>query len=448
MGDFIMIENHPFNVNDKGHLEVGQLDVVDLAKQYGTPLYVYDVARIRENSRVFVETFKKLNVSAQVAYASKAFSSVAMLQLVKEEGLSLDVVSEGELYTAIKAGFPVEKIHMHGNNKSRADLQMAVDYEIGCIIIDNFYEIELLADILQQSKQEMDVLFRVTPGIESETHQYIMTGNEDSKFGFNLQNDQLDEAFKLVNKYDRIKLKGLHSHIGSQIFNSKSFVLAVDMLFDKIKQWKETTNFVPEVMNFGGGFGIRYTKEDEPLPNDQHVTKIVQAVQQATSDLSIPMPEIWIEPGRSIVGDAGISLYTIGSMKDIPDVRKYVAVDGGMADNIRPALYEAKYEAVVANKANLPTEEVVSIAGKCCESGDMLIWDLPLPHVTQGDILAMFSTGAYGYAMASNYNRLQKPAVVFVENGHAQLVVQRETLDDIVKNDLPYQTELDVSSGR
>ena len=448
MGDFIMIENHPFNVNDKGHLEVGQIDVVDLAKQYGTPLYVYDVARIRENSRVFVETFKKLNVSAQVAYASKAFSSIAMLQLVKEEGLSLDVVSEGELYTAIKAGFPVEKIHMHGNNKSRADLQMAVDYKIGCIIIDNFYEIELLADILQQSKQEMDVLFRVTPGIESETHQYIMTGNEDSKFGFNLQNDQLDEAFKLVNKYDRIKLKGLHSHIGSQIFNSKSFVLAVDMLFDKIKQWKETTNFVPEVMNFGGGFGIRYTKEDEPLPNDQHVTKIVQAVQQATSDLSIPMPEIWIEPGRSIVGDAGISLYTIGSMKDIPDVRKYVAVDGGMADNIRPALYEAKYEAVVANKANLPTEEVVSIAGKCCESGDMLIWDLPLPHVTQGDILAMFSTGAYGYAMASNYNRLQKPAVVFVENGHAQLVVQRETLDDIVKNDLPYQTELDVSSGR
>lgn len=443
-----MIENHPFNVNDKGHLEVGQIDVVDLAKRYGTPLYVYDVARIRENSRVFVETFKKLNVSAQVAYASKAFSSIAMLQLVKEEGLSLDVVSEGELYTAIKAGFPVEKIHMHGNNKSRADLQMAVDYKIGCIIIDNFYEIELLADILQQSKQEMDVLFRVTPGIESETHQYIMTGNEDSKFGFNLQNDQLDEAFKLVNKYDRIKLKGLHSHIGSQIFNSKSFVLAVDMLFDKIKQWKETTNFVPEVMNFGGGFGIRYTKEDEPLPNDQHVTKIVQAVQQATSDLSIPMPEIWIEPGRSIVGDAGISLYTIGSMKDIPDVRKYVAVDGGMADNIRPALYEAKYEAVVANKANLPTEEVVSIAGKCCESGDMLIWDLPLPHVTQGDILAMFSTGAYGYAMASNYNRLQKPAVVFVENGHAQLVVQRETLDDIVKNDLPYQTELDVSSGR
>ncbi len=443
-----MIENHPFNVNDKGHLEVGQLDVVDLAKQYGTPLYVYDVARIRENSRVFVETFKKLNVSAQVAYASKAFSSVAMLQLVKEEGLSLDVVSEGELYTAIKAGFPVEKIHMHGNNKSRADLQMAVDYEIGCIIIDNFYEIELLADILQQSKQEMDVLFRVTPGIESETHQYIMTGNEDSKFGFNLQNDQLDEAFKLVNKYDRIKLKGLHSHIGSQIFNSKSFVLAVDMLFDKIKQWKETTNFVPEVMNFGGGFGIRYTKEDEPLPNDQHVTKIVQAVQQATSDLSIPMPEIWIEPGRSIVGDAGISLYTIGSMKDIPDVRKYVAVDGGMADNIRPALYEAKYEAVVANKANLPMGEIVSIAGKCCESGDMLIWDLPVPHVTQGDILAMFSTGAYGYAMASNYNRLQKPAVIFVENGHAQLVVQRETLDDIVKNDLPYETDIEVSSGR
>lgn len=444
----MLIENHPFSVNDKGHLEIGQIDAVDLAKQYGTPLYVYDVNLIRENCRIFMETFKQLGVNAQVAYASKAFSSIAMLQVVDSEGLSLDVVSEGELYTAIKAGFPVEKIHMHGNNKSFQELQMAVDYEIGCIIIDNFYEIDVLERILQHADKQMDVLLRITPGIESETHEYIMTGNEDSKFGFNLQNGQAEEAFKRVVDHPQIKLKGLHSHIGSQIFNSKSFVLAVDLLFDCIEAWRKDTMFTPEVMNFGGGFGIRYTKEDEPIPNDYHVKEIVKAVQQAVERLDIPMPEIWVEPGRSIVGNAGISLYTVGAMKDIPDVRKYVSVDGGMADNIRPALYDAKYEAVIANKANAATEEIISIAGKCCESGDMLIWDLPVPAITHGDILAVFATGAYGYAMASNYNRLQKPAVVFVENGNSQLVVERETLEDIVKKDLIYKKQLDVSSGR
>ena len=444
----MMIGNHPFSVNEKGHLEVGQLDVVDIAEQFGTPLYVYDVSIIRENCRVFVDTFKQLNIASQVTYASKAFSSVAILQVIEEEGLSLDVVSEGELYTAIKAGFPMDKVHMHGNNKSRQELQMAVDHEIGCIIIDNFYEIELLEEILQKANKNIDVLLRVTPGIESETHQYIMTGNEDSKFGFNLQNGQADKAFERIIHHPHIKLKGLHSHIGSQIFNPKSFVLAVDLLFEKIKEWQVSNQFVPEVMNFGGGFGIRYTKDDEPLPNDYHVKEIVKAVQASVQNLAIPMPEIWIEPGRSIVGDAGISLYTTGSTKDIPDVRKYISVDGGMADNIRPALYEAKYEAVIANKANVPPKETVSIAGKCCESGDMLIWNIPVPEVEPGDIVAMFSTGAYGYAMASNYNRLTKPAVVFVENGVAQLVVKRETLDDIVKNDLPYSKEKNVSSGR
>src|SRR5690625_4161995 len=444
----MMIGNHPFSVNEKGHLEVGQLDVVDIAEQFGTPLYVYDVSIIRENCRVFVDTFKQLNIASQVTYASKAFSSVAILQVIEEEGLSLDVVSEGELYTAIKSGFPMDRVHMHGNNKSRQELQMAVDHQVGCIIIDNFYEMELLEDVLQQSNKTMDVLLRVTPGIESETHQYIMTGNEDSKFGFNVENGQIDEAFQRIIHHPQMKLKGLHSHIGSQIFNPKSFILAVELLFAKIKEWKTTTQFIPEVMNFGGGFGIRYTKDDDPLPNDYHVKEIVKAVQASTEAIDIPMPEIWIEPGRSIVGDAGISLYTIGYTKDIPEVRKYIAVDGGMADNIRPALYEAKYEAVIANKANAPVAETVSIAGKCCESGDMLIWDIPLPEIEHGDIIAMFSTGAYGYAMASNYNRLAKPAIVFVENGIAQLVVQRESLDDIIKNDLPYSKQKNVSSGR
>ena len=448
MEDFIMIENHAFQVNDKGHLEIGGIDAVQLAEEYGTPLYVYDVEKIRANCRVFTETFNDLQVSSQVTYASKAFSSIAILQVIKEEGLSLDVVSEGELYTALKADFPVERIHMHGNNKSRQELQMAVDNNIGCIIIDNFYEIELLTEILQEKNEQMDVLLRLTPGIESETHQYIMTGNEDSKFGFNLTNGQADEAFVQLKDHPYLKLKGVHSHIGSQIFNPKSFVMAVQVLFDKIKEWKQSFQFIPEVMNFGGGFGIRYTKEDDPLPNDYHVKEIVRTVKEQVNDINIPMPEIWIEPGRSIVGDAGVSLYTIGSMKDIPNIRKYIAVDGGMSDNIRPALYEAKYEAILANKATQKPADMIAVAGKCCESGDMLIWDLPLPEVEHNDILAMFSTGAYGYAMASNYNRLQKPAVVFVENGQAQVVVKRESLDDIIRNDISYLPKKKVSSGR
>src|SRR5690625_980894 len=374
----MIIDNHPFQTNQLGHLVIGGIDTVDLAEKYGTPLYVYDVSMIRENCRSFVDTFKELGVKAQVAYASKAFSSIAMLQVIKQEKLSLDVVSEGELYTALQAGFPTEKIHLHGNNKSAQELNMAIENNVGCIVVDNFHEIELLDQLLRKHDKEIDVLMRVTPGIESKTHQYIMTGNEDSKFGFNLQNGQADKAFERIIHHPHIKLKGLHSHIGSQIFNPKSFVLAVDLLFEKIKEWQVSNQFVPEVMTFGGGFGIRYTKDDEPLPNDYHVKEIVKAVQASVQNLAIPMPEIWIEPGRSIVGDAGISLYTTGSTKDIPEVRKYISVDGGMADNIRPALYEAKYEAVIANKANLPPKETVSIAGKCCESGEMKIWYIPV----------------------------------------------------------------------
>lgn len=432
------LEHHPFKVNDQGHLEIGQVDTVELAKQFGTPLYVYDVSIIRDNCRKFVDTFKKLGVKAQVTYASKAFSSIAILQVVQEEGLSLDVVSKGELYTALKANFPVEKIHFHGNNKSEEELEMAIDHNVGCIIIDNFYEIELLETLLRKKNKQMDVLIRVTPGIEAETHEYIMTGNEDSKFGFNLQNGQVEEAFYRLKDHSHIRLKGLHSHLGSQIFSPKSFVLAVEILFELISKWYNEHRYVPEVLNLGGGFGIRYTKEDEPLPNDKYVYEMVQAVEKQVNKLGIPMPEIWIEPGRSIVGNAGISLYTIGSMKEIPGVRKYVAVDGGMYENIRPALYEAKYEGVIANKANKVKEETVSFAGKCCESGDMLMWDISVPKVEPGDILAMFSTGAYGFAMASNYNRFERPAVVFVENGKAKLVVKRESLDDIIKNDLSY----------
>ncbi|WP_245830916.1 diaminopimelate decarboxylase [Sediminibacillus massiliensis] len=430
---------HPFKVNNQGHLEVGGVDTTYLAEKYGTPLFVYDVDLIRRNARSFVDTFKKLGVKAQVAYASKAFSSIAMLQVAKQENLSLDVVSQGELYTALQADFPVDKIHMHGNNKSYQELEMAVENKIGCIVIDNFYEIELLRDILGERQETMDVLLRVTPGIEAHTHDYILTGNEDSKFGFDLANGQADQAFEVLKDIDSINVLGLHCHIGSQIFETDGFELAVRKLFETLARWSRIFGFTPSVLNLGGGFGIRYTGADEPLPLNRYVEALVREVKSQTDELGLELPEIWIEPGRSIVGNTAVTIYKTGSVKEIPGVRTYVAVDGGMTDNLRPALYKAQYEAVIANKAAAPTERTVSIAGKCCESGDMLIWDIEVPRIEHGDLLAVFSTGAYGYSMSNHYNRFPKAAVVFAENGDEQLVIQRESYHDLTKNDLSYE---------
>ncbi|WP_110927551.1 diaminopimelate decarboxylase [Bacillus massiliglaciei] len=429
-------------VNERGHLEIGGVDVMDLAAEHGTPLYVYDVALIRERARGFKRTFEKLGVTAQVAYASKAFSSIAMIQLAEQEGLSLDVVSGGELYTAIQAEFPVDKIHFHGNNKSEEELHMAMDYKVGCIVVDNFSELSLLDRITSERKEKVKILLRVTPGIEAHTHDYILTGQEDSKFGFDLTSGQAEEALKQALESQGIEVLGLHCHIGSQIFQTTGFLLAAKKIIGQLKKWNAEFSYQPKVLNLGGGFGIRYTSEDEPLRPAQYVEEIVTEVKNQIADSSLSMPEIWIEPGRSLVGDAGLTLYKVGSEKDVPQVRKYLAVDGGMSDNIRPALYEAKYEAVLANRPNDPVEETVSIAGKCCESGDMLIWDLPLPKAGRGDILAVFCTGAYGYSMANNYNRIPRPAVVFAEGGEARLVIKRETYEDLVRLDLSYQQAL------
>jgi diaminopimelate decarboxylase len=429
-------------VNDQGHLEIGGVDTVELAKEYGTPLYIYDVALIRARARAFKEAFRKHGVRAQVAYASKAFSSIAMVQLAEEEGLSLDVVSGGELYTAIQAGFPSERIHFHGNNKSREELMMALDHGVGCIVVDNFYELELLEQLGKQYGKMIAILIRVTPGVEAHTHDYILTGQEDSKFGFDLNNGQAEQALERTLSSSSFSVLGIHCHIGSQIFETTGFVLAAQKIFQKIAHWKEAYGFVPAVVNLGGGFGIRYTEEDDPIPVSAYVDQIVSEVKKQVSEQNIAMPEIWIEPGRSLVGDAGTTIYSIGSRKDVPNVRHYVAVDGGMSDNIRPALYEAKYEAVLANRVLDEKNEIVSIAGKCCESGDMLIWDLPLPKAEPGDYLAVFCTGAYGYSMANNYNRIPRPAVVFVENGEAQLVVKRETYEDLVRLDVPLKTKV------
>lgn len=430
-------------VNKKGHLEIGGLDTVELAEKYGTPLYVYDIALIRERAKSFRDTFEKLGIKAQVAYASKAFSTVGMVQLVDEEGLSLDVVSGGELYTALQAGFPPSRIHFHGNNKSYDELVMAIKSGIGCVVVDNFHEIALLDEISLNYGVKTSVLLRVTPGIEAHTHDYILTGQEDSKFGFGLENGQADLAVSTVLSSLNLSLLGIHCHIGSQIFETTGFILAVTKMFGKIKDWKEEHGFVPSVLNLGGGFGIRYTSEDDPIPVSQYVEEIINEVKRHSSNINIDVPEIWIEPGRSLVGDAGTTLYSVGSRKEIPNIRNYVAIDGGMTDNIRPALYQAKYEAVLANRVHDDAEETVSIAGKCCESGDMLIWDIPLPKANSDDLLAVFCTGAYGYSMANNYNRIPRPPVVFVENGEEQLVVKRESYEDIVRLDVPLKARIE-----
>lgn len=429
-------------INEKGHLTIGGTDSVDLVKEYGTPLYVYDIQLFRERAKAFQKTFEEAGIGCQVAYASKAFSSIAIYQVAAEEGLSLDVVSAGELYTAIKAGFPKEKIHFHGNNKSREELRMAFEESIGCIVVDNFHEIGLLIELSERLQQPMNILLRVTPGIEAHTHDYITTGQEDSKFGFDLMNGQADRAFHKVYQHRFLNLLGLHCHIGSQIFDTEAFRLAAEKLAGKMAEWKTQSGYTCPVLNLGGGFGIRYTEEDEPLEPSVYVRKMIETVKETAEALAFPIPEIWIEPGRSLIGDAGTTLYTIGSMKEVPGTRKYAAVDGGMSDNIRPALYGAKYSSILANKANEPAEEPYTIAGKCCESGDKLIEDAKLPKAEAGDILGVFCTGAYGYSMASNYNRIARPAVVFAENGEHQLAVRRESLDDLIKQDLSYKQQV------
>jgi diaminopimelate decarboxylase len=422
-------------INGQGHLEISGCDAVDLVEKFGSPLFVYDEKLIRQKCQAYRAAFADSGFSYQVAYASKAFMSMAICRLVAEEGLSLDVVSGGELYTALKVGFPPERIHFHGNNKTIQELEMALDAGIGCFVVDNEYELELLHELGRERNQKVNILLRLTPGVSAHTHDYISTGQEDSKFGFGIKSGQALEAMKKALKMDHFQVLGIHSHIGSQIFETVGFVAAVEILSDFLTNLRGETDYQIKVLNVGGGFGIRYTEEDTPLSPEQYIGPIIDVVRQQFDRASYSLPEIWIEPGRSLVGDAGTTLYTVGSIKNIPGIRKYVAVDGGMTDNIRPALYQSRYEAMLANRANELPAEVVSIAGKCCETGDMLIWDIALPLVHSGDILAVSCTGAYGYAMASNYNRIARPAVLFVNDGHAEVVIERETYDDLISRD-------------
>ena len=426
-------------LNAAGHLTIGGCDAVDLAHQFGTPLVVYDVQQIRQQIRAFKRVFEENNVDYAVSYASKAFSAIAMYQVVAAEGAHVDVVSGGELYTAIKAGFPMADVSFHGNNKSREELEMAIDHHVGTIMIDNFHEIELLADVLEKLDAHVDVMLRITPGISAHTNKYIQTGQVDSKFGFDLQSGQADEALAKVLENPRMQMKGLHAHIGSQIFELAGFEGVAKKLVEVAAHWQEKFNYQAAVINVGGGFGIRYVKDDTPLAPEEFVAAIIKAIKAEIKETNLAMPTIWIEPGRSIAGPAGYNLYTVGSRKDVPGLKPYVTVDGGMGDNIRPALYEAQYETVLANNPRAELVEHVRVAGKYCESGDILSQNQVLPATKPGDVLVMLDTGAYGYSMASNYNRNPRPAVVFVEKGTAQVVIKRETYDDLVHLDEPYQ---------
>ncbi len=429
-------------INSKGHLEIGGCDTVILAKQFGTPLIIYDEELIRQQCRTFLETFNKLNIKHKISYASKAFSSVAMLQLINEEGLSLDVVSGGELYTALEAGFPPERIQFHGNNKSREELLMALEANVGYFVIDNFYEIELLKELSVFKNKTVNVLLRITPGIHASTHKFIQTGQEDSKFGFDLASGQAENALQLVDSAPLFNFVGFHMHIGSQIFDAEGFKAAIKNMVKFIETLHLSSPL--QVFNVGGGFGIRYTDDDTPINIEAVLKEIVEQVQIEFNQRMWPLPEIWVEPGRSIVGEAGTTIYTIGSSKEIPGIRNYLSVDGGMSDNIRPALYQARYQAILANRGLENNDTEYSIAGKLCESGDMLIWDINLPKAVVGDLLAVTSTGAYGYSMASNYNRIPRPAVIFVRNGNAELIIKRETYADLIRNDLKKPSEITV----
>lgn len=424
-------------INKAGHLIIGGVDSLKLAKEYGTPLVVYDVSQIRNQIRAFKKVFEEEQVNYAVSYASKAFASIAMYQVANEEGAYTDVVSAGELYTAMKANFPMERVSFHGNNKSKEELEMAVKNHVGKIMIDNFYEINLLNQVLEEQDSEINVMLRITPGISAHTHEYDQTGQVDSKFGFDLKSGQADKALQEVLKNQRMHMLGIHAHIGSQIFELNGFEMAAAKLVDVAVSWRKNYDYTAQVINVGGGFGIKYVQEDHPLKPEEFVKAIVKTIKDEATKHNFPLPEIDIEPGRSIVGPAGYNLYKVGSMKEIPGLVPYVAVDGGMGDNIRPALYQAKYETVLANDPQRKASQEFHVAGKYCESGDILA-DAKLPSLKAGDILAMLDTGAYGYSMASNYNRNPRPAVVFAEDGKAQVVIRRESLEDLVHLDQDY----------
>lgn len=419
-----------------GHLMWDGCDTVALAEKFGTPLYVFSKTMIEDKCQELQRDFVEKYQNVRVAFASKAFSTLAMLKIIEKQGFSLDVVSDGELYTAIKADFPAAHIEMNGNNKSIEELTMAIDYGVGRIIVDSLQEVDLIAAIAKEKGKVVDILFRITPEVNVQTHSFISTGQKDSKFGIPIDETILFPQIKNAIDTAEVNFLGFHFHVGSQLFDNHAHLAAVEIALDLVKMVKERFDYLIKELNFGGGFGVRYTEQDQPQPFSYFTDPMMAKVLAFCQEENYPQPAIVIEPGRSIVAEAGISLHQIGAIKELPGLRKYVSIDGGMTDNIRPGLYAAEYTGILANKADEALVEKVTVSGKACESTDILVKDIELPQVESGDLFATFSTGAYGYSMASNYNKLAIPAVVLTNQGQAELIVKRQSLDQIIQNEV------------
>ncbi|AYU55214.1 diaminopimelate decarboxylase [Staphylococcus debuckii] len=411
-----------------GELTMGGTSLKMIAQSFGTPTIVYDEDQIRNQMRRYKEAFDKSGINYNISYASKAFTCIQMVKLVQEEGLDLDVVSEGELYTALEAGYDASHIHFHGNNKTKHEIQYALENKIGYFVIDSLEEIELID---KYASETVDVVLRVNPGVEAHTHEFIQTGQEDSKFGLSIKHGLADKAIHKINSSKRLHLKGIHFHIGSQIEGTDAMIKTAEIVI----KWLKELNLEVELLNIGGGFGIHYVEGDVSFPIETGIKEITDALKDISKNNDYPLPTIGIEPGRSIVGEAGVTLYEVGTIKEIPGINKYVSIDGGMSDHIRTALYGAQYEALLVNREE-PANETVTISGKLCESGDIIARDVRLPEsVHRGDYLAILSTGAYHYSMASNYNQMQKPSVFFIQNGKAREVIKRQSLRQLIIND-------------
>lgn len=432
-----MFNSDCLDINEKGNLTIGGCDTTEIAAEFGTPVYVMDEETVRNSCRLYKESIDKYyGGNGLPLYASKALSCKELCRIAASEGLGLDVVSGGELYTAMEAGFPADKIYFHGNSKTREEIEYAVDCKIGCFVVDNIDELRLLNQICGEKGTKQDIMLRLKPGIDAHTHDFIRTGQIDSKFGFAIETGEADQAVGKVLEYKHLNLVGVHCHIGSQIFEIEPFELAAQVMINFMADMKAKYNVVLSRLNLGGGFGIKYIPENKPIKYDKYMEKVSQTVRKTCEDRGLDLPYILLEPGRSLVGEAGITLYRVSSVKTIPGVRTYVLTDGGMGDNPRYALYQAEYDAVIANKADKERTVKVTIGGRYCESGDLIQENLMIQQPEAGDILAVLGTGAYNYSMASNYNRVPRPPIVMVKDGKPRVIVRRETYADIVSCDI------------
>ncbi|MDR0530824.1 MAG: diaminopimelate decarboxylase [Oscillospiraceae bacterium] len=421
-------------VNELGHLTIGGADAIDLAREFGTPLYVLDETQVRQNCRAYKEAIAKFYGGHGLPlYASKALSCKALCRIAQEEGMGLDVVSAGELYTALQAGFDPANIYFHGNNKTRFELEYALRERVGFIVVDNLTELETLSGLA--AGRPVDILLRIKPGIDAHTHQFIRTGQIDSKFGFALETGEAFEAARMAAAAPNLRLVGVHCHVGSQIFDVAPFELAADVLLRFMAQIKSELGITLTQLNLGGGIGIFYDETDDALPYGVYFEKVAALLKERCAALDLPLPLLLLEPGRSIPGPAGVTLYTVGAVKEIPGIRTYVTVDGGMGDNPRYMMYGANYTVLCANRAAQPRTETVTVAGRYCESGDLIQEHTKLQATAPGDILAVLATGAYNYSMASNYNRVPKPPMVMITEGRPRIIVRGETIEDMARLD-------------